>query len=159
MIEFLLLTTFVNLNEPLYSSKPVFSKKIPLNNRVVDRELLKYVEKFEDLWGKRINFRVTFGEMLDNYAGYCQIYPLKRKIVVINKKNFKKYNEDQKEVLLFHEMGHCALYKDHNNDLIYFKKFSRKYPKSIMYDSVFNIDQILVYRVYKKYYHEELIND
>ena len=38
-------------------------------------------------------------------------------VVTINKKTFKRLSQNEKEMLIFHELGHCLLYKGHNDDL------------------------------------------
>lgn len=156
-IFFLFLTL---TKEPLlYSSGDYRVTEKPSNKRIVDKELLNYVKRFEALWDRKIKFKVVLGKIENTYAGYCQIYTNKKKLVIINEALFYDYSDLQKEVLVFHEMGHCALYRHHNDKLKSFKGFSELYPASIMHYRLFNDKQIKVYKKYKNYYYKELFSE
>lgn len=80
------------------------------HSAVYVKELTPYIKTFENTWGHTINnTMIAFTDILtDEKLGLC----LPRKnisIVYINKKAWYKLTESQKELLLFHELGHCVL--------------------------------------------------
>lgn len=77
-----------------------------------------------DLSGVNIMF---LWELPHDAAGLCHT---STKTVVILKPYWDKINESERETLIFHELGHCVLGKDHNN-LVNLDG----HPRSIMYFS------------------------
>lgn len=89
-----------------------------------DPELLEYVALFkEEATVRRINLSkepilITFGETdpLNNWEtqpyGVC--YPTAgNKRIIIKKDLFESLTDPMKEMLVFHELGHCMLNRDH----------------------------------------------
>lgn len=88
-------------------------------------ELMPYVEEFEYLWdlyspGSRINnLRVRFGKITqDNrptavVAGSCFRQTGRSPRIVINTEIWQNITETRRKVLMFHELGHCVLFRDH----------------------------------------------
>jgi len=62
---------------------------------------------------------VNFGTLPRGKAGSCRPndYPKK---VTIDAAQWKKLDEQQREALVFHELGHCILNRDHNNNTLPF---------------------------------------
>lgn len=56
--------------------------------------------------------------------------------ITVNKKNWKELNYLQKKMVIYHELGHCVLDRDHEEDnifpLVEVEKFTDQCPKSIM---------------------------
>lgn len=71
------------------------------------------VDKFEQLLDVKIRFPVQFTDGLrDNLVGVC--YPTFPKLVLIDSNWWAENTEPHKrEQLIFHELGHCALGRDH----------------------------------------------
>lgn len=58
---------------------------------------------------------IYFSETLsDNFAGYCS-WGEGYRFISINKKYWDGYSEIDREYLIFHELGHCVLGKDHDD--------------------------------------------
>lgn len=81
----------------------------------------KYVSKFyqkmgeADLDNSRRNIEISFDENMSmDYAGLCFWSETPRRIT-INKYWWDGYDEYDREILIFHELGHCVLNRDHTD--------------------------------------------
>jgi hypothetical protein len=63
-------------------------------------------------------------------VGECH-YSYPNHTVKINKNYWDKSSDTVKKIIIYHELGHCMLYRDHNNQLN-----SINQPMSIMYSKV-----------------------
>lgn len=118
-------------------------------------DISEYVNRFETHGKKYYGDQSTVGNIsyyfenmgFSEIAGYCQVDDNEKKIV-INSVSWSKYTDLEKEELLFHELGHCVLYRGHLNEV-----FPDDTPVSIMYYRVMNED---VYKEKYDYYIKEL---
>ena len=87
----------------------------------VDTELQPFFDKFEQEAAKRnetihLEAMNILGKMQDidekNVPGQCQYYE-KETWVVIDPIYWNKMNYNEKEALIFHELGHAALKREH----------------------------------------------
>ena len=125
--------------------------------RKVDYELEPYVAKFETEWGKQISFKVTMEITPHPSVGHCQIFIDGSKIVRVHPDYFRNsLNDLQKEQLVFHELGHCALGRFHTDSQVQWNDLEGYYPASIMSRKVFNDWSIKAYEIHKDYYLKEL---
>lgn len=83
----------------------------------------KYVSKFYQKMGEqgldnsRRDIAISFDENMDmDFVGLCHWGETPRRIT-INKYWWDGYEDDDRELLIFHELGHCVLNRSHNNDL------------------------------------------
>lgn len=67
--------------------------------------------------------------------------------VLVHKDLWETFSETKQEIIIFHELGHCALDRDHNNDEYLGEKLS------IMHERVLNPS---TYSEYRKEYLDEL---
>jgi hypothetical protein len=96
-------------------------------NTSTNQEFLGLVEKFE-FHGKQEfedpNFIVgdipiNFGDTTNpDYDGVCLVYPDDTKEIMIREDWWKSAHPIQKEVLVFHELGHCRLGRTHDEDVL-----------------------------------------
>jgi len=89
---------------------------------VTDREFISYIEQFEKDSGTKVTYPIVFDTLEDNRAGYCSGYfdstgGATNRIIVINRKYWKDYTNDVRLILLYHEMGHCSLFLDHDDSV------------------------------------------
>lgn len=86
--------------------------------------LLPYVVSFEEqarVQYEQEDFKVgdipvNFGDTTDEkYDGVCIKYPDDTREILLKKEWFDRANETQKEILIFHELGHCRLNRKHNS--------------------------------------------
>lgn len=83
----------------------------------------KYVKAFEDAsvdYGDPVRVRnlvIRFGH-LDNpfHSGMCVIRSGATPEIIINEKNWNVMSEAKREGLLMHEMGHCVLERNHDDE-------------------------------------------
>lgn len=106
------------------------------NTPYVDNEFKPHVQNFvKKSKGKVLlkdvkNLSITFDKFDEDseVIGYCLYIPLYPKIVINQDWWYKNESKIAREALIFHEMGHCILYRGHaeetlNNELL--AKFER----------------------------------
>lgn len=116
----------------------------------IESEFIPYVERFEQQIGVNVQMDISWGNLVDPIVGVCIKYTDGYKEIQINQTAWNNYEEFNKEEVIFHELGHCILDRDHDTNLI----TEYEIPKSIMYPYV--LDR--VYDDYRSYYLEELKN-
>lgn len=87
----------------------------------VDPAFEPYVDNFVNLahkyrgWTQLENLIMEFGDDRDDIGGRCfEGTFISTPRVVINYDHWKSLNEYDREVLVFHELGHCILQRGHN---------------------------------------------
>jgi hypothetical protein len=117
-----------------------------LGNGVVP-DATKYVNKFEKLYGKEVRITVKFADFEDpDIAGIC--YPFSKSIE-LDESYWNTLNDAGKEALIFHELGHCVLFRGHSD----YKKGDHC-PASLMHSEL----HPRCYEHYKDYYIKELFD-
>jgi len=91
----------------------------------VDDRLFEYFDNFKAEAAKR-NIKVDYEAMnvegvISNIpergiAGQCQTYENGNKAIVIDKSYWNRVSDLKREFLVFHELGHCVLDRDHLDD-------------------------------------------
>ncbi len=138
-----------------------------------DGRAIPYIERFEKLSGKSIDFPVVFGKIDgDDIAGRCDYTVDGTNMVTINE-DYWHHSKDGtwesvdggmeyfREIIIFHELSHCALGKRyHNNNMkkIYVEDYGAEFemPESIMHEEMpYVID---IYPYLRGYYFKELFN-
>lgn len=85
----------------------------------ISKEFEPYVQSFIDLSGGLISEKdmkyvtMRFGHLEDNVAGTCTPIPYNQIIEVDIGWWKKNQNQFSREQLIFHELGHCVLFRDH----------------------------------------------
>lgn len=141
---------------------------LPLQSAVrqfstTDKAFESYITEFEQL-GKTINkdisfvigdIPVNFGNIEnienDSFQGVCYTYTDGSKEVIIRKTWWDNHTDDYRRSLIFHELGHCRLDREHLDDT---REVSGEVLKISMMNSV-----IVRPRDYERFtdpYHEEL---
>jgi hypothetical protein len=121
----------------------------------VDAELAPYVSQFEDESraagnAVRVNDLIArFGE-LDNPKsnGICEIESGETPRIIISRVKWNRMSAQKREGLMFHELGHCVLNREHNPAVT-----ENGVPTSLM--NPYSIDSY-TYSEYRKYYLQEL---
>lgn len=96
-------------------------------NTSTNQEFVALVQKFE-FHGKQEfqdpNFIVgdipiNFGDTTNpDFDGVCLVYPDETKEVIIREEWWRSAHPIQKEVLVFHELGHCRLGRTHDEEVL-----------------------------------------
>lgn len=128
--------------------------RIANQNREVDSELEEFVSSFEKELGHSISFKVTFMNATNNLAGICHRNADGTREVDIVREFFDKTSYFSKEQVMFHELGHCELWREHNETFIFLD--GRSVPQSIMFPYAFDNDELVIYEKYRQQYINEL---
>lgn len=122
-----------------------------LDGRYIDPEILPYVQRFEQAYGRvaRVNVRFMVSG-LGTRSGTCYRYIDAQVIpdVFLNKEHWLFYTDLGKEELVFHELGHCVLHRDH------IATWNKGIPDSIMYPYTFGDEYYYMFN--REYYINEL---
>lgn len=95
----------------------------------VEKEFIPYLTEFENRCSVKPELNVRFGILTGGTVGVCMYGNIKPNII-IDQYTWLNYSQAKKEVLMFHELAHCTLSKEHNE-----KKVGGR-PVSIMYPYV-----------------------
>ncbi len=127
-----------------------------------DPTFSKYVQEFEHN-GRRIlndgsfsvgDVPVNFGDTENpNFQGVCFEYPDGTKEVIIKRSWWDNVSEEYRESLIFHELGHCRLGRDHL-DTVWFKEETGEEHKHSMMNTI--IVSPGTYKDHKEQYQKEL---
>jgi len=111
----------------------------------------KYVLTFEKYYGQKIPDHITI-RFVDHFPGTAtaKCYPGLGKVLV-SLEQWNMMTELEREWVLFHELGHCVLFREHDNERI----LGGLCPRSIMHPW-FTRD--LCYKMKYDYYIKELFN-
>jgi hypothetical protein len=88
------------------------------------------VHEFETTYDKRAdNLEIKFAKSFESHGqvGICYLEYGKGESVYILRSHWEESTELGKKAVLFHELGHCLLGRDHNDD-----KYKDGCPKSFM---------------------------
>lgn len=93
----------------------------PNNTEPTDSTFYSYIDSFEDLAKVEASSSpISFGLKDKTKAGVCYKYitngEVVSKYVKINETEWKRLNENQKYNLIYHELGHCILNREHNDN-------------------------------------------
>lgn len=88
-------------------------------------EFKAYVESFEtvalekgrDLRGISYTVAIHFGETKENEFAVCHISEMGEKEIVVNEEKWGIIEETKKEMVVYHELGHCILKRAHREDV------------------------------------------
>lgn len=108
----------------------------PRKTLTTDGTFSKYVVYFEVDYAYYLNkdinvhnIPINFSNNIDDsFLGVCYYYGKKQqwREIKINTKHWDGLDEAQRKALIYHELGHCALNREHKDD------YHRSYPTSIM---------------------------
>lgn len=123
----------------------------------IDTEFKSYVKSFEVEYNTKVGYAVVFGNIDRGLAGVCYKYSDGRRLVKISKDVWGGYNDDQRDQLIYHELGHCSLNKRHDTTQENTVSKDYKCPTSIMYPSIFSkFIAENCYTPYKQEYYDRL---
>ena len=95
-------------------------------------EFTPYIERFEKEWGRSVSgLYIEYKDTIYNnkeYIGLCEWFP-GNPHVYIQKSYWSYATKSQKEQLLFHELGHCYLFRMHRDE----RNLETHQPLSIMH--------------------------
>lgn len=119
------------------------------------KDFFDYVNRFEQDTGKKVNIPIIFTDE-DKYAGVCEYYSNGNRLVRINHKYWHQSDDSGKEQLIYHELGHCVLNREHSTKSMNLKDTHYNIPNSIMYPIAFG--DLWYYSFFRNHYIDELIH-
>lgn len=119
----------------------------PIAKQQINIDFKPYVAKFEYYSLDIVNSSIMYGKMAWPTVGEC-FYDTQT--VLVDEKYFNKMGYLGKEELIFHELGHCELNRDHEDDMMDYC------PRTIMYFQTFG--DSACYAQKHEYYMDELFN-
>lgn len=133
----------------------------------IEDDFIYYVRNFETRMNTRITIDIRFSDSVsDDYVAVCYSYNPKKlslkNYIEVNPRHWEKLSDQEKELVIFHELGHCIFNRGHDSKMAYFTSDQQRaygvssMPKSIMYPNVFKGS---TYSTFKTYYHDELENE
>ena len=136
----------------------VFSCSTPIEH---DEQFTIYLNKFITEANSRnykiditkFDVRINFSDLKLEYEGKCKLGKIKQ--ITINESLWQKLDTLQRELLIFHELGHCVLGRGHKNET-----FPTGECKSIMdgKEEDFECSNNYYCPYWKSYYLDELFN-
>jgi len=87
----------------------------PITTYTTDPEFYSYIDNFNSDFSLNTKVAISFGD-IDPYSETAVGACFKRKAgnyIFIRKETWESYNDYQKEVLIYHELGHCELNLGH----------------------------------------------
>ena len=116
----------------------------------VDPDIEIYFQKFTQDTGKEVkDISAMFNPMARPTIAMCIFMGDTRRIEV-DRTYWDESSDDDREQIIYHELGHCALYRGHNNALNQYKC-----QASIMHQYIFA--ESPCYKMNKLYYFQELV--
>lgn len=124
----------------------------PPNEFTIHEDFKNYVTAFEQEIGDKVEINISYSPQEYPTIAICYYYynSPERNYIEVDQDSWNNSIESAREEIIFHELGHCILGRDHDNNMI--KEYS--VPKSIMYPYVFGF----AFHEYRQYYTSELKN-
>ncbi|NJO65047.1 MAG: hypothetical protein HC836_45145 [Richelia sp. RM2_1_2] len=102
----------------------------------IDLGIIEYIQRFEEFYNHKVEYSVTFVDAMENnVVGVCYYWSNGGRSVKISKEFWALSHDLERESLIFHELGHCSLNRDHTTETIAYNNYS--VPRSIMYPYIF----------------------
>lgn len=120
--------------------------------RQVDAQLESYVQLFESRLGSQIDFPVTVARTVGLVVGECVRMSDGSRAIHINPYYVVNADKAKVEATVLHELGHCVLGRQHENEM------NGAAPASLMYYAAFTAEQIEIYKANKSAFLNELFN-
>ncbi len=119
------------------------------------RPLAVYVDRFEQLYHIEIvgNYSMILADLGSEATGIVGECDTETKRMRFDRVYWNEANDQQREVVVFHELGHCVLNRPHTKASIAGPN-NTAVPASIMYPQVLDTD---LYKKNRDYYCQELI--
>ena len=116
-------------------------------------ELEPYLRTFEEVVGRSTqHVSTSFAQLPFPSVGMCYLWSDGGRTIEIDPAFWALAPDTEKEALVWHEAGHCAMDLDHTEELIELDGVPR--PRSLMYPHIFGAEDY--YIKHRDYYHTEL---
>jgi hypothetical protein len=121
----------------------------------VDVSAAEYVNRFEKACLIYPAVSIVLADFEPGYFGHCANYGTNSSlnVVSLNKDFWATATDIQKEILVFHELGHCVLNRRHDDRLKQLGSYINA-PASLMYSMPYGYE--IVFKEFRTYYLNEL---
>jgi hypothetical protein len=109
--------------------------KKPYTKHKTDPTFSPYINSFKQEFNVNVSVPVIFKELDSNKAGVCYVWSDGYREIGINSKFWPNFSEEQKEQLIFHELGHCKFNLNHDDSRL---SYDNACPNSIMRSYMFS---------------------
>jgi hypothetical protein len=109
--------------------------KNPYAKHKSDPVFATYVDSFKNEFNVRVSVPIILKEIEASKAGVCYVWSDGYREVQINSKYWYSFSEDQKEQIVFHELGHCVFNLNHDDSTL---AVNEQCPNSIMRSYAFS---------------------
>lgn len=126
------------------------------NPREIDPEILPYVERFEEKCHCKVDMVIKFNNMSgfpEGTAGVCNVFFGPNRRVYLTKKYWQYYTDQNKQQLVFHELGHCILNRDHDTTRMkgYYSQYPNSYMAPVMFDYPTELEEHYIQELFKNH--------
>jgi hypothetical protein len=111
----------------------------PIKKSRTDPTFNSFVESFSREFNVGVKIPIIFKNIETKYAGVCLKYSSGYREIQINPTHWKNYSLEQREQLIYHELGHCVFNRGHNDRVM---EANTNCPDSIMRSYMFSLYEI-----------------
>lgn len=121
----------------------------------IDPATQSYVERFQRVCNIPVFSSIVLKDMPDGYFGHCKNFGPNSNlnVVYVNRIFWSMATDIQKEIVMFHELGHCVLDRRHLPGLTQVGNYPNG-PISLMFPTPYGYEP--VFEENKNYYYKEL---
>lgn len=114
-----------------------------------------YKAKFEQETGVKVTVPIIYDSLDEQTVGLCETFADGYKLIRIDVDFWKVMGNGGKEEVIYHELGHCQLDRDHADQLTEAPTYGYSIPNSIMYPYIFG--DASFYWMFREHYIQELM--
>jgi hypothetical protein len=109
--------------------------KKPYSKSKTNEVFRPYIRSFVEEFNVSVRVPIVLKKLHANKAGVCLVWSDGYREIQINSTHWQFFTEEQKEQLVFHELGHCVFDLDHDDSLM---PNNSNCPNSIMRSFMFS---------------------
>lgn len=109
--------------------------KKPYSKSKTNEVFRPYINSFTQEFDVTVRVPIVLKKLEANKAGVCFVWSDGYREIQINSLHWSNFSEEQKEQLIFHELGHCVFNLGHDDSML---EYRRDCPNSIMRSFMFN---------------------
>ena len=128
--------------------------KKPYSKSKTNEVFRPYIDSFTNEFNVAVRVPVVLKKLEANKAGVCFVWSDGYREIQINSLHWEFFTEEQKEQLIYHELGHCVFNLGHDDSLM---PNNRSCPNSIMRSFMFSqVEALNCYVPERLHYMENL---